>query len=98
MSDGSPQPRSASEIEAAIRERQEHLSSTLDELSRRVQPKALAQAATDDAKESARALVIDPASGTWRIERLAAVGAAVAVLVVLTVIARVRTRRRSGDR
>jgi hypothetical protein len=85
------------EIEAAIRDRQQHLSATLDELSRRLQPSALAQAATADVRQSARSLVVDPASGGLRVERLVAVGAAVAVLVVLSIVARVRVRRRSGD-
>jgi hypothetical protein len=93
MSEARPKPPSEAELEAAIRERRQHLTDTLDELNRRLAPARLRHEAVREGRDRARAVVVDPVSGRPRIERIAAVAAAVAVLVVVVVV---RARRRSG--
>jgi hypothetical protein len=94
MSDARPTPPSASELEQAINERRTHLNDTLDELNRRLEPGRLRRGVVQDGRDQVRSLAVDPVTGRPRIERLAAVAAALLVLVVLTVSARARRRRR----
>ena len=81
----------AAELEAQIAETRARLATTVDELVTRTQPKALARRQG----ENARLAFIDAThtqDGSWRVERLAAVGAAVLALVVAIGLLR---RRRS---
>ncbi len=92
--DSAKPPRlSQAELEAAIVDRQRHLSDTLDELSRRLEPARLARTTVADARASAVAQVVD-SRGALRTERVAAVAAAIALIIITLVVARVRTRRR----
>ena len=79
-------------IEAEIARRREHLAATVDELVERANPRALAQRGVEDARGRLRAAAFTP-SGELRVERVAAVAAAVAVLVLLRTLVR---RRRKG--
>jgi hypothetical protein len=87
--------RSASQIEAAIQQRQERLARTLDELGVRLRPRNLARRAADDTRQELRSLVVDPVTGQPRVERIAAVLGALVVVVIVSVVARVRARRRA---
>ena len=79
-------------IEAEIARRREHLAATVDELVERANPRALAQRGVEDARGRLQAAVFTP-TGELRTERVAAVAAAVAVLVLLRTLVR---RRRKG--
>ncbi|MGF1647903.1 MAG: DUF3618 domain-containing protein [Kineosporiaceae bacterium] len=92
MSEARPKPPSEAELEAAIRERRQHLAATLDELNRRLDPARLRHEAVQESRDRARATVVDPVTGRPRVERVAAVAAALAVLV-LVVVLRARRRR-----
>jgi hypothetical protein len=80
-------------IEAEIALRREHLAATVDELTRRAHPKAIARQGAADAKDRIRAAALTP-TGELRTERVGAVAAALAVLVVLGVVLRYRRHRR----
>ncbi len=82
---------SATQLEAQIAARREHLAATIDELAARAAPKEIARRTTVGLREKLRSLTHTP-DGDLRTERLAAVGGAVVVLAgVLTVL-----RRRRG--
>jgi hypothetical protein len=95
MADARSTPMSEAELEAAIRERRRHLTDTLDELGRRLEPARLRHAAVQDGRDRARAVVVDPVSGRPRVERIAAVAAAL-LIVVLAVALRSHRARRSS--
>ncbi len=79
--------RSPEQIERDIRATRDRLAGTVDEIAGRVAPKTLLARA----KESARAQVVDPATGRPRYDRLGVVGGVVALIVVVRVV---RSRRR----
>ena len=79
-------------IEAEIARRREHLAATVAELVERARPRALAERGVQDARARFQAAVYTPA-GDLRTERVAAVAAAVAVLVLLRTL--VRRRRKA---
>jgi hypothetical protein len=72
-------PTSPAALERAIAERRDHLAATLDELTARAQPKAIARRGAASVQEKVRALTHTP-EGQLRTERLAAVAGAVVVL------------------
>lgn len=78
-------------IEAEIARRREHLAATVDELVERANPRALASRGVEDARGRLRAAVFTP-TGELRTERVAAVAAAVAVLVLLRTLVRHRRK------
>ena len=84
--------RSADAIEAEIAQTRAHLASTIDELAIRAQPREIARRQT----ESAKARFVDAThtpEGDLRVERIGAIAAAgAAVLVVLAFLHR-RHRR-----
>ncbi len=86
---GGPSP---DEIRAEIDQRQRALANTVDELTSRANPKTLVAQSKEEAVSRARLALLDD-QGSPRVERLAAVGAAVVVLVALLVAARRRNRR-----
>ncbi len=69
-------PGSADTLEAQIQARREHLAATIDELTSRATPKALARRALDQIQARIQAATHTP-DGQLRTERLAAAGAAV---------------------
>jgi hypothetical protein len=75
----SADPNDRASIEREIRQRQEHLASTVDELTERVAPKAVAQRTAASAQAKAKTVVLDE-DGAVRVGR---VGAAGGVLVAL---------------
>jgi hypothetical protein len=80
-------------IEAEITRRREHLAATVDELVERARPKAIAQRGVADVKGRVRAATLTP-QGELRTERVGAVAAAVALLVLVGVVLRRRRSRR----
>jgi hypothetical protein len=87
-----PIPADPREIEAEIVARQVRLAATVDELTRRLSPKEVARRTSSDLQARGRAAVYAE-DGSLRVERLAAVGAAL-VGVVAWVVWR---RRRAAD-
>ena len=82
-----PRPdRSPEQIERDIRTTRARLAGTVDDIAERVAPKNLLARA----KESAKAQVIDPATGEPRYDRI---GIAAGVVVLLVTIRVVRKRR-----
>jgi len=77
--------QSADAIEAGIATTREHLASTIDELAVRAQPKEIARRQTESAKANLVAATHTP-EGDLRVERVAALAAAAAVLVGLVVL------------
>lgn len=77
-------------IEAEIEATRTRLAGTVDELSVRLHPKEIARRGSNDVKARLKAATTTP-DGQLRIERLVAVGAAAAALLVLTI-----WRRRRG--
>jgi len=84
-----PLPTDPAALEAAIEERQRRLASTVDELTQRLQPKEIARRAGDTAQRRAKEAVTAE-DGSLRKERIAAVAAAVAAVVGLLLVRRVR--------
>ena len=76
-----PDTRSTDQIEAEIEEARERLAGTVDEIAERVKPANIA----NNAKESARAQVVDPQTGAVRTGRVAAVAGVVAFYVALKI-------------
>lgn len=81
-------PKDAGEIERAIEARRAHLAATVDELVRRTRPAELARAGAEDARRRARGLVAD--ENGIRVERVVAVAAAVAAVLLVIAIGRRR--------
>jgi hypothetical protein len=86
-----PIPTDPREIEAEIVARQVRLAATVDELTRRLSPKEVARRTSSDLQVQARTAVYAE-DGSLRVERLAAVVAALAA-----VLAWVLWRRREQD-
>lgn len=84
------QPATITELEADIAARRERLVRTVDELTARVAPKAIAKRQTEAAKARFADVTTTP-EGDLRVERIAGAVAVVTVVVVLMVI---RKRRR----
>ena len=87
MSDETSDPAA---IEAQIEVTRARLAGTVDELAVRMHPKEIARRGTADARTRLHEATHTP-DGALRVERLAAAGAAVLALIVLTV-----WRRRKG--
>lgn len=87
-------PTDPKELEAQIEQTRAHLVGTVDELAMRLQPKEIARRGRADLKARVDAAIRTP-DGSLRVERLVAVGAAVASLVSLVVWNRRRLKRRS---
>jgi hypothetical protein len=85
--------QSPAEIEAEIEATRLRLAGTVDELATRVQPKEIARRSAQDAKAKAFAAT-HTEDGKLRTERVAAVGAAAALLGALAVVRALRRRRR----
>lgn len=85
-------PTEPAELEAEIERTRARLVDTVDELTTRLQPKEIARRSALDVRAKVDHAVRTP-DGTLRVERLAAVGAAVAALVSLVVWNRRRLRR-----
>ena len=67
----SADPNDRASIEREIRQRQQHLASTVDELTERVAPKAVAQRTAASAQAKAKAAVLDE-DGAVRVGRVGA--------------------------
>jgi Protein of unknown function (DUF3618) len=80
------------QIEAEIEATRTRLAGTVDELATRVQPKEIARRSAEDAKAKLQAAT-HTEDGSLRVERVAAVGGAAALLAVLAGL-RARARRR----
>lgn len=78
-----PIPSDPQEIERAIVERQARLAATVDELTTRLSPKEVARRTTATAQAKADAAIRTP-DGSLRVERVAAVGAALTALLGLS--------------
>jgi hypothetical protein len=85
-----PIPSDPRAIEAEIAVRQARLAATVDELTTRLSPKEIARRSSEKAQVKAHTAVYDE-DGELRVERLAAIGAAVAA--VLSLILWRRSRR-----
>jgi len=77
-------PQSPAALERAIDERREHLAATIDELAIRAQPKEIARRGAAGARARAAA-VVRTDEGQVRVERIAAVTGALAVIVAVLV-------------
>jgi hypothetical protein len=84
--------QSPAQIEAEIEATRARLAGTVDELATRVQPKEIARRSAEDAKAKLQAAT-HTEDGSLRTERIAAVGAAAAVLAGLFAV-RVRLSHR----
>jgi hypothetical protein len=94
--DGSPHVVPSSEadvIAEQIERRQARLAADVDELATRVHPKTLVRTTSESARTRARAAVVAD-DGSPRVERLAAAGSAV-LIVVGALLLRGRRRSRS---
>ncbi len=80
-------------LEAMIRERNSHLSATVEELVARTKPAVLVESAKNDVKRSLFNATHTP-DGALNTQKVAAIGAVVLGVVSMMVTARVRTRRR----
>ncbi len=80
--------RSPADIEADIEATRDRLAGTIDQIGDRVSPKNVAARA----QASAKAQVVDPGTGSPRIDRIAVVAGVVVLIVVVRVY---RARRRS---
>jgi hypothetical protein len=89
-----PEPTASdpSAIESDIEATRERLAGTVDELAVRLHPKEIGRRSVADVKQRVRHATRTP-DGSLRVERLAAVGAALAGLVTLVVV---RRRKRSS--
>ncbi len=81
--------KSVEQLRAEIAASRERLAGTIDELTTRAAPKALMQRQSEAAKQRFAAATTTP-QGDLRTERLAAVAAAVAVLLVVRCMLRRR--------
>jgi anti-sigma-K factor RskA len=88
-----PLPDDPAEIEALIARHRSDLASTIDELVVRAHPKEIARRSAADLQGRARAFATTE-DGGLRVERLAAVAAAIVAVIGLLVGAKVRDRRR----
>jgi len=77
-------PGDPAALERLIDQRREHLAATVDELARRAQPRQLARQGAEQTAARLRAAVYTPDAGL-RVERVAAIGAAVLTLIALAV-------------
>ena len=84
-----PLPSDPAALEALIARRRADLASTIDELVVRAHPKEIARRSAAGARDRARSFALTD-DGQPRIERLAAVGAAVVAVIGLLVVARSR--------
>jgi len=84
--------KSVSDIESDIAATRARLASTIDELAVRAQPKEIARRQLESAKVKLDAAIRTP-EGDIRVERVGAVAAAVAAIVVLVAWLRRRGRR-----
>jgi Protein of unknown function (DUF3618) len=80
------------QIEADIEATRARLAGTVDELATRVQPKEIARRSAEDAKAKLQAATHTP-DGSLRTERVAAVGAAAALVAALAGFRALRRRR-----
>ena len=83
----SSNPPDRASLEREIRQRQDSLASTVDELAGRVAPKALAKRAGTGAKETGLSLVLDE-DGALRLGRIGAALGGVLALVGLSLLRR----------
>lgn len=90
-------PTDPAELEAQIELTRARLVGTVDELSDRLKPKALARQSAADAKAKVNAAVRTP-DGSLRVERIGAVAAAVAAVAALIVWNRRRLSRKDRSR
>jgi hypothetical protein len=81
------------QIEAEIEATRLRLAGTVDELTTRMQPKEIARRSAEDAKAKAYSAT-HTEDGKLRTERVAAVGAAAALLAGLVSLRALRRRRR----
>jgi len=81
--------KSVEQLRAEIAASRERLAGTIDELTTRAAPKALMQRQSEAAKQRFAAATTTP-QGDLRTERIAAVAAAVAVLLVVRCMLRRR--------
>jgi hypothetical protein len=80
------------QIEAEIEATRARLAGTVDELATRVQPKEIARRSAEDAKAKLTAAT-HTEDGSLRTERVAAVGAAAALVAALASFRALRRRR-----
>jgi Protein of unknown function (DUF3618) len=92
MSSDGVLPQDPAGLEQVIAQRREHLASTVDELMVRAHPRAIARRGLADARGRAVGAVRTP-EGDLRVERVGAVAAALAALVLLSVLLRRRRAR-----
>ncbi len=90
-------PSDPAALEALIARRREDLAATIDELVVRAHPKEIAKRSAADARSRVQSFALTP-QGQPRVERLAAVAAALLALMTLFGLARRRDRRRAGKR
>jgi hypothetical protein len=83
-------------IEAEIARTRAHLASTIDELAVRAQPKEIVRRQTESAKARLASSTHTP-GGDLRVERVGAIAAAAALVVVLLGFLHRRSRRRSAS-
>lgn len=86
-------PTDPAELEAEIERTRARLVGTVDELATRLQPKEIARRSAMDLRSRLDHAIRTP-DGSLRVERIAAVAAAVAALASLVVWNRRRLRRR----
>lgn len=79
-----PIPSDPEAIEAQIRQRQDRLAETIDELTTRLSPKEIARRSRTSAQQRVEA-ALRAEDGSLRMERVAAVAAAVVVLLAALV-------------
>jgi hypothetical protein len=85
-------PTDPAELEAEIERTRQRLVGTVDELAGRLKPKAMAKRSADDLRTRVDAAIRTP-DGSLRVERLAAIAAALAALASLVVWNRRRLHR-----
>jgi hypothetical protein len=86
-------PTDPAQLEAEIERTRARLVGTVDELAARLQPKEIARRSAQDLRAKVDHTIRTP-DGSLRVERLAALGAAVAALISLVVWNRRRLSRR----
>ena len=82
-------PQSPAALEQAIQDRRDRLAATIDELTNRARPAEIARRSVAQAERKLRTLTHGP-DGQLRTERLAAIGAAVAVVGTVMIVLRRR--------
>lgn len=83
----SSNPPDRASLEREIRQRQDSLASTVDELAGRVAPKALAKRTAAEATEKGKSLVLDE-DGALRLGRIGAAFGGVLALIGLSLLRR----------